>query len=236
MTDFISLLNNESIDPTREPEILRAMLDALLYAHVPSSDDSSRLRFLQFIRPDNGKTVLPIFSDKEKADEAAAGDARVMCMTGRELLSVTLGATLMLDPNQRDCVFYPEEIEALLRDGSAGIAIPCRIEENTQVIASRPRKVPIRMASALRKIYSKMDAVRSAYLTVVRWEHSRLYPTLFIAVIVDRNERERVLRATVAAIQPHITEPGLSIDVAAVDPDEECSHPFAKGMRIYRRN
>lgn len=235
MADFISLLNNDANDPSREPEILRAMLDASLYAYVPLSDDSGRLRFLQFVRPDNGKTVLPIFSDKQKADEAAAGDARVICMIGRELLSITLGATLMLDPNHRDCMFYPEEMEALLRDGSAGVAIRCSIEEDTKVSASRPRKIPTRMASALRQTYSKIDAVQAAYLTIVRWEHDRLHPTLFIAVVVEKAERERVLRATVAAIQPHLTEPGLSIDVAAVDPEEESMHPFAKGARIYRR-
>jgi hypothetical protein len=55
-------------------------------------------------------------------------------------------------------------------------------------------------------------------------------------VIVNGDEQERAMRATVAAIQPHIMEPGLSIDVAVVDPEEESSHPFARGTRIYRQN
>lgn len=244
-TDFISFLVESANDPTKEAELLRAMLDAPLYAHVPLSDDSDRLRFIQFVRPDNGKTVLPIFSEKCKADEAAGCDVRVICMQGRELLAATIGATLMLDPNHRDCVFYPEEMEALLRDGSVGNAMSYKLEHETMVAVSHPRKIPIRMASALRATYSKLNLVQAAYLTVVRWQrdpvhptmpHDPLHPTLFIVAFAKADEQERVLRATVAAIQPHITEPRMTIDVAVLDIEEESSHCFTKGACIFRRN
>ena len=194
--DFITLLTESASDPTKEPEVLRAMLDAPLYAHIPLSVDSSRLRFIQFIRPDDGRTVLPIFSERSKAYEAAPGDVRVICMPGRELLTMTLGATLMLDPNHRDCVFYPEEMEALLRDGRAGIAVNCITEKTTKVAVSAPRKIPRKMASALRSMYRKLGMVHSAYLTVVRMEHDLAHPSLFIVVVAKKEERDRVLRVS----------------------------------------
>jgi hypothetical protein len=234
-TNFILLLAESANDPTKEPEVLRAMLNAPLYAHVPASDGSSRLRFIQFIRRDNGKTVLPIFSERSKADESAADDVRVICMPGRDLLTITLGATLMLDPNHRDCVFYPEEMEALLRDGSAGMAINRTTESTTRVAVSSPRNIPAKMASALRSMYTKLGSVQRAYLTIVRMEHDFHHPSLFIVAIARVEERERVLRATVAAIQPHIEEPGLPIDIAVIAPDEETSNCLTKGARIYRK-
>ena len=234
-TNFILLLAESADDPTKEPDVLRAMLDAPLYAHVPASDDSSHLRFIQIIRKDNGKTVLPIFSERSKADEAASGDVRVICLLGRDLLTITLGATLMLDPNHRDCVFYPEEMEALLRHGIAGMALYRNTENTTRVAVSSPRNVPAKMASALRSMYTKLGSVQCAYLTIVRMEHDFHHPSLFIVAIARIEERERVLRATVAAIQPHIAEPGLPIDVAVITPDEETSNCLTKGARIYRK-
>ena len=43
-----------------------AQLDATLYAYSPPEPSPpDRIRFVQFVRPDNGQTVLPLFSDRE---------------------------------------------------------------------------------------------------------------------------------------------------------------------------
>lgn len=100
-------------DKTAEPAFFRALLDALVYAHTPRNDRHARLRFIQFVTPE-GLTVLPFFSDEVQARAAAGTAATVVAMTGRELFGLTRGATLMLNPNETNCVLYPEEISALL--------------------------------------------------------------------------------------------------------------------------
>ncbi|MEZ5464517.1 MAG: hypothetical protein R3F22_04665 [Lysobacteraceae bacterium] len=74
-----------------EVEFFRALLDTV-YAHVPPSDDSGRLRFIQFIAPE-GDTLLPFFTDQAKADFAARGHAKVVAMTGGSF-SASPSATL----------------------------------------------------------------------------------------------------------------------------------------------
>ena len=51
-------------DERLAPAFFRALLDATVYAHVPTSDDSGRIRMIQFRRPD-GVMVLPFFSDDQ---------------------------------------------------------------------------------------------------------------------------------------------------------------------------
>lgn len=52
----------------------KALLGSTVYAHVPmEGPPEGVMRFLQFVRPDNGQTVLSFFSERAQA-EAAADD------------------------------------------------------------------------------------------------------------------------------------------------------------------
>ena len=55
-----------------EDAFFRALLKSTVYAHIPlAPSPPGRMRFVQFVRPDNGQTVLPFFSDREQAEVAA---------------------------------------------------------------------------------------------------------------------------------------------------------------------
>jgi hypothetical protein len=55
-----------------EDAFFKALLKSTVYAHVPlAPSPPGRMRFVQFVRPDNGQTVLPFFSDREQAEVAA---------------------------------------------------------------------------------------------------------------------------------------------------------------------
>lgn len=49
------------------------------------------MRFLQFVRPDNGQTVLPFFSERAQAEAAAGNAALIVAMSGRDLFELTGG-------------------------------------------------------------------------------------------------------------------------------------------------
>ena len=78
-----------------EDAFFKALLKSTVYAHVPlAPSPPGRMRFVQFVRPDNGQTVLPFFSDREQAEFAAGNVRAIIAMAGRELLELTRGATL----------------------------------------------------------------------------------------------------------------------------------------------
>ncbi|WP_425598101.1 SseB family protein [Vulcaniibacterium tengchongense] len=85
-----------------EPAFFQALLTAVLYVHLPLSDDSGKVRLICFTRPD-GITVIPVFSDDVKAHAAARGAARVVAVVGRELFESAPGATWMLDRSLWRC-------------------------------------------------------------------------------------------------------------------------------------
>lgn len=48
-----------------EEAFFKALLNCTVYAHVPVEPaPPDRMRFVQFVRPDNSQTVLPFFSDR----------------------------------------------------------------------------------------------------------------------------------------------------------------------------
>lgn len=57
-----------AIDPNGEGEadFFRELLEFTVYAHIPPSGDSGRLRFIQLISP-GGESLLPFFTDQTKA-------------------------------------------------------------------------------------------------------------------------------------------------------------------------
>src|SRR5690625_3896348 len=93
-------------NPKEDQEFFRYLLEATVYAHAPISDDSEKFRLIQFKHPD-GFDALPFFTSESKAAVAAGSSARIIACTGRELLEMTRGATLMLNPNDGGAVLYP---------------------------------------------------------------------------------------------------------------------------------
>jgi hypothetical protein len=99
----------------------KASLNATVYAHVPmEGPPEGVMHFIQFIRPDNGLTMLPLFSDKGQAEEAANKAALIVAMSGRDLFELTRGASLMLNPNVDAIALYPPGVTALLEGRPLG--------------------------------------------------------------------------------------------------------------------
>lgn len=133
------LIQRSVEDPRREPEFLRALLEAELFVHLPVSDDSGRIRLICCTRPDE-VTVIPVFSDADRARLAAGNAARVAVVRGRELFASAPGATWMLDPDDTSTTLYPEEIRALLESGTATVA-PAQFKGRATALTPAPPEV-----------------------------------------------------------------------------------------------
>ncbi|HET6912243.1 MAG TPA: enhanced serine sensitivity protein SseB C-terminal domain-containing protein [Rhodanobacteraceae bacterium] len=219
-------------DSREEAPLFRALLAATLYAHVPISDDSKRLRMIQFIHPDTGQTLLPVFTDEAKARKAAGASARLIAMPGRDLLRHTRGATLMLNPNDTNCILYPEEVKALLAGRSLPTFEKYELKDAEQCSVSIPDQVPEGLLRTLKALYATFECVGAAYIIEIRKPDPRDLPILLIAVEVEPAETERVIRASIEALGPYVEGPH-AVDLLALNPADGPNETFANVEPFY---
>ena len=203
-------------DPRREPELFKALLDATMYAHTPIGDKSERFRLVMFKSPDDGSYVVPIFTDKAKAELAACGNVLLVEARGREMLEATRGATVMINPNDIRCTLYPEEIDALLANG---IIVPIQKDhfEEGQTRCFKLRKVPSTLVKAMKKAFPKIHGVEVAYVAGLRWQAADRPDSLMVALggCADREDREA--RAAATALQRVIQKLNQPVDIVHFD-------------------
>jgi len=225
------------IDGREEPAFFRALLDATVYVHSPRSDDSGRVRFFQFIRPDNGVTVLPFFTDRGKADAVGRTDAKTIALTGRQLFEHTLGATLMLNPNDAHCVLYPEEIAVLLDTGMIP-RVETEVLKSDRTVGFRaPINAPEWLQPFLAQAVSMLPYVQCAYLVETLMPVDPSNVTLLVVLGVEASLADRAVRAVSAAMQHRWKDMRANVDMTAFDPaGEPTDWVTALGLPpIYRR-
>ena len=211
-----ALLEESLNDKTVEPLFFRALLESTLYPLAPISDDSPRLRFIQFTRPD-GLTVLPFFSDIDQAVAASGNAARVVPLLGRIFLEVTRGAILMLNPNGIHCTLYPEEIAVLLDSGE--VATVEKVETPKGPFDIRvPEPRPGWLLDPLVKLYAQLDCIEAAYLVEKRLSEDLDQVALLIVLAAPKPNSERAVRATVTLVQPLCCEQSTALDIMTFDP------------------
>ncbi|MGY4516317.1 SseB family protein [Lysobacter sp. HA18] len=228
-SDFPRLLLLAQKDPQLEPEMLRAMLGARLYAHAPRSDDSGRFRLMTFTRPD-GLTVIPFFSDRTKALAASGTGARVVELRGRSLLAATRGATLMLDPNDTTMTLYPEEVAALLDGGNATIA-PVALEGPSLELLT-PEAEDLWVLDCLAHALRSVDGAVRLHLALARPEGSTAAPDRLLAIVAaPERAGERVARALAIAISVSPEELRLPLDLTFYRPEEPLAIARTAGLK-----
>jgi hypothetical protein len=164
------LLEAAEKDNRHEQAFFRALLVAMVYAHIPVNDrlDDGRIRFIQFNRPDNGQLVLPFFTDEKRSRIAEGTSARSVALSGRKLFELTLGATLMMNPNEHRCVLYPEEIETLLRTGDIAKISLFTPEEKRELGVGAPVDAPPAwLLEALVSTAATLPYVERIYLAAI---------------------------------------------------------------------
>jgi hypothetical protein len=202
-------------DPSKEPDFMRALLEAELYVHLPLSDDSGKVRLVCFTRPD-GVSVIPVFSDHKKADVAAQGVVRIGVMRARELFAITPGATFMLDPNDTSTTLYPEEIQALLRGELPSIA-PTRVDAGP--IGMSPALPDDRwLGQLLVDVVRDLEPVQAVHL-VQGHAAGSVEPTMLVGIFaVEPALGERVARAVAVALNASPRKPRINLDLTVYDP------------------
>jgi SseB protein N-terminal domain/SseB protein C-terminal domain len=218
-----------------EEAVFKALLDATVYAHVPlESPPEGVMRFTQFVRPDNGQTVLPFFSDREQA-EAASANRRVaiVAMSGRRLFELTRGATLMLNPNIDQVALYPPEIVALLEGRPLGYYTQETIEQSEQVGVCPPTEPANELVLALRDLFQREATIRAAYLAEIHRRADGADIFLLLTIVVPPAHKERLIHLITLAIQSVSSYLTLPLTVTCISPDASLPDLCNHGIQFY---
>lgn len=218
-----------------EDAVFRALLDLTVYAHVPAEPSpSDRIRFIQFVRPDNGQMVLPFFSDREQAEEAAAvRKVGIVAMTGRRFLALTQGATLMLNPNRDRVALYPPEVNALLDGRSLGHFTQESREQEEQVGFCLPSVPTDAMVLTLQALYAREPAVRAAYLVEVHRGTDLSDVSLLLTLVLTKGSEERLVQLTSLELSSLPSPPPLSVTMFCQTPGEPLPGYCQHGIQFY---
>lgn len=217
-----------------ETAVFTALLDATVYAHVPRAiSPVGTIRFVQFVRPDNGQRVLPFFSDSDQCTAAGSPSVLSIAMSGRKLFEMTRGATLMLNPNLDAVTLYPPEINALLQGQSLGSIIKYRMEEASTVDVGVPSVPTQDLERVLRELFQQEGTVEAAFLS----EATSLQPDgnahLILTILVPQAHQERVLQLTSLAIKNGNIKLDLPVDVRFLAQDDAPDDLCKRGLNIY---
>lgn len=207
-------LERARTNPAEEQAFFRRLLEAIVFVHVPVSDDSGKVRLVQFRHPD-GFDAVPFFTSREKALRASSPAVRVVGVLCRDLLEGSRGAIVMLNPNDGGAVLYPEEIASLLESGFLA-----RVEKaETPWLHVRPaQSAPVWLGPRICACLQQADYVSAAYILETNpteaWDQP---PGLLICLVADVVLAERAARLVTSAIQPLCSQLGCIIDVTIHD-------------------
>lgn len=187
-------------DPLKEPAFFRALLTATVFVHSPANEPADRRQFVLFKSPDDGQYVVPVFTSSSKATAAGGPAVKIVAMSGRELMTLTRGTGLMLNPNDTRCTLYPEELERLLRDGTIPALQKHQLEESGDTAIIKPTDVPRSLIVSLKQSLPNIPMVEVAYVAGVRLPAGA--PTgLLVALGCSASEGERSVRAVATALE-----------------------------------
>lgn len=205
-------------DPREQWSFMRALLDAIVYAHVPISDDSGRYRFVMFNRPDNGEMALPFFIDEAEAHATVGPSRRVVALNGREFLEATLGSPLLLEPNRAQCSLYPDAVRALLSEASNTQLAESVIPADQEILLGPgPREVERVLARAL----TTLPQVRKAFLAIMAKPARPADRSLLVVLCVPSSETQQAAITVSAALDPGATESSLHACMMTYEPNED---------------
>lgn len=190
------------------------LLQAMVFVHVPVSDDGKNIRLIQFRHP-GGFDAIPVFTSARRCARAGSNAVRELRLPCIELFNATRGATLMINPNDGGPVLYPEEITALLETGT--LANFEKLEQGDATWDVRPApSPPTNIVDALREAAASTSLIKQVYLLEKRESDSE-QAVLLVYLGAETMHLERAARHMIRVIQSLRPRTEAAIDLAVYD-------------------
>lgn len=232
-TALEELLKQSSEGAAWCPAFYRQLLDSRVLVILPNKRQArqvarpDRLHFVQWKRVD-GTAAIPFFSSARTFFEAVPQGAQCLVLATRQLLELTRGAILHLNPySEFNVELTPPEAEALLSNGTLVVPEPFRLQSDRRVSFRRVADLPVPMLDALTLLYSQLPQVQAAYLATVTGLYEG-HESLLLGLDVD-GDPEPVVRDSGLVIRDtyygpyaldmmHIRSGELGLSASGFDP------------------
>lgn len=163
--------------PAERPEFYRVLSDSSLYVLGSSGgatgDGEVELKAgenisIQHWEKPDGTPVIPVFSSLATLQRAISQESKYMKLPARAFFEMTRGEGVFLNPrSDYGKEFVPEEIEAMLAEGTGRLPQTRVVEEETQVLVGVPAVVPDRLLKELSAWFAKCPGVSRAFLVLM---------------------------------------------------------------------
>jgi hypothetical protein len=170
-------------------------------------DPGSRLSLVTGLK--DGHQYLPIFSSQLRMQEYVKQESKYLSMKGRDLLELTRGAPVILNPaSEYGKEFTAEQVAYLLNPRSESQRTPRTIIGEADY--------PMPLVNALTRVFAADPAVEAAWMIQVTFADRAQEPHPLVGIETDNGTDFRKL---VDAIQQEAENsvPGLVFDVQRID-------------------
>ncbi|PZO07991.1 MAG: hypothetical protein DCF27_09495 [Lysobacteraceae bacterium] len=212
------LIEEAVADGSKEAALFHLLLDATLYVHAPKKHTGARLSLVQFKTP-QGVMAIPVFTDLKKAEFAGRGNVRIVPLHARQLFSASLGANIVINPNDAWCILYPEEIRALLEGKTLGRK-PEDIEAKED-LQLRPAQTPsAELIKLIEESLAPIETAQDAWLTEADDDERPSSTRYVLVVAAERPSYERIARSLTLAISNSGRSFEKTVDITFIEPGE----------------
>lgn len=212
------LIEEAVADGSKEAALFHLLLNATLYVHAPKMPTGPRLSLVQFKTP-QGVMAIPVFTDIKKAEFAGRGNVRIIPIHARKLFSASLGANIVINPNDAWCILYPEEIRALL----AGRTLGRKPEdiETTKDIQLRPAQNPsAELVKLIEESLAPIETAQDAWLTEADDDERPSSSRYIVVVAAEQPSYERIARSLTLALSNSGMSFEKTVDITFIEPGD----------------
>jgi hypothetical protein len=236
-----ALLRQASEEAAWRPAFYRQLLDSRVLVILPDETmvqhvaRPDRVHFVQWKRID-GTAAIPFFSSARAFFEAVPHGAKCLALDTRQLLELTRGAILHLNPySEFNLEVMPSDVDTLLSNGALVVPEPFTLESNRQVSFRRVVNPPVPLLDALTLLYSQLPQVQNAYLASVTGLYDDARESLLLGLDVD-GDPEPVVRDSGLVIRDTYHGP-YDLDIVRLKPGDAAlsSSGFEPDFRFFDR-
>lgn len=226
------LLQKATTEPASRPEFLEKLLDSDVYCLGTTgrrdalqqkstqiqAGESIHLRKWQ---REDGHSAIPFFLSIESLQQAISQEENYLQLNMRELFQVTAGDYLILNPNTAYAKeFSPQEVEALLTQGTGVQVEHLETKQPTDVLLGQPEVYPVKMVQQLCQFFEQRSQVDKAYLALIHDPQRDEKPMLIVGVLFNQQDfdSEKLMNQAGQVAYDSVGEP---VYFSVVDLDEQ---------------
>jgi hypothetical protein len=236
-------LSDAATDPSCRPQFYQDLLTSDLFViqegpppsaagrAVLESDQQVALRSIEW----NGKPYIPVFTSPERIQAVVQEEVSYVGMKGLELLKMTRGADLLLNPGfEHGKELTNAEVQSILDGSIFRAAESQRLRAGAQVMLGQPSTRPDALLTGLTKLFARSKEVKRAYLAQFYNPAQDDKPHTIIGIEVSGNWDKIAARAGIVVQNVKVPDP--PVDFVQITGKGSLDSYFLKECRpFYRR-